>query len=216
MVKTWSDDNPKGPLMARKRKQLVDAAERIFLENGYAESSVNRIAAEAGVSIKTLYRHFQSKDELFSAVMLATCTSFGTAGEESAEEPEWFSQPMEVGLPLAGTEFLLHWLWPQQLALQRLLIRDALRFPELARRYQDEVVGARNTLFVAYVDRWLPKLGWVVKDKRGASDAFAALLLSGLSGELLLGLREATNQELVERGRLASAQLLRLMESGLL
>jgi AcrR family transcriptional regulator len=61
MVKTWSDDNPKAALMSRKRTMIVDAALRAFLENGYAESSVNRIAEEAGVSIKTLYRHFESK-----------------------------------------------------------------------------------------------------------------------------------------------------------
>jgi len=73
MVKTWSDDNPKAALMSRKRAVIVDAALRAFLENGYAESSVNRIAKEAGVSIKTLYRHFESKDDLFSAVMEAAC-----------------------------------------------------------------------------------------------------------------------------------------------
>ena len=52
---------------------IVDAALRAFLENGYAESSGNRIAEEAGVLIKTLYRHFESKDALFSALMEAAC-----------------------------------------------------------------------------------------------------------------------------------------------
>src|SRR3546814_12752228 len=39
------------------------------------ESSVNRIAAEAGVSIKTLYRHFDNKDDLFQAVMEEVCAT---------------------------------------------------------------------------------------------------------------------------------------------
>ena len=73
MAKTWSTDNPKAALMARKRAAIVDAALKAFLEAGYAEASVNRIAAAAGVSIKTLYRHFESKDDLFSAVMQAAC-----------------------------------------------------------------------------------------------------------------------------------------------
>ena len=73
MAKTWSADNPKAALMARKRAVIVDAALKAFLEAGYAEASVNRIAAAAGVSIKTLYRHYDSKDDLFSAVMEAAC-----------------------------------------------------------------------------------------------------------------------------------------------
>jgi len=54
MAKTWSADNPKAALMARKRAVIVDAALKAFLEAGYAEASVNRIAAAAGVSIKTV------------------------------------------------------------------------------------------------------------------------------------------------------------------
>ncbi len=53
--------------MARKRAAIVVAALTAFLDAGYVEASVNHIAAVAGVSIKTLYRHFDSKDELFSA-----------------------------------------------------------------------------------------------------------------------------------------------------
>src|SRR5258708_2729831 len=68
MAKTWSADNPKAALMTRKRAVIVDAALRAFLEAGYAEASVNHIAAAAGVSIKTLHRHYESKDDLFSAV----------------------------------------------------------------------------------------------------------------------------------------------------
>ncbi len=77
MVKIWSDNDPKAALMTRKRKMIVDAALQAFLESGYGESSVNRIAAAAGVSIKTLYRHFESKDELFNAVMQAACSDTG-------------------------------------------------------------------------------------------------------------------------------------------
>ena len=57
--KTWSEGTPKAALMARKRAVIVDAAQQSFLENGYADSSVSRTAAEAGVSIKTLYLRFR-------------------------------------------------------------------------------------------------------------------------------------------------------------
>jgi AcrR family transcriptional regulator len=87
MAKTWSADNPKAALMARKRAVIVDAALKAFLDAGYAEASVNQIAATAGVSIKTLYRHFESKDDLFSAVMQAACGKMSGADIEGDEPP---------------------------------------------------------------------------------------------------------------------------------
>src|SRR3546814_19610867 len=75
MAKTWHANDPKAALMTRKRKAIVEAARRQFLDSGYAESSVNRIAAEAGVSIKPLYRHFDNKDDLFQAGMEEVCAT---------------------------------------------------------------------------------------------------------------------------------------------
>src|ERR1700744_3594165 len=100
MGKTWSPDNPKAALMAQKRAAIVGAALSAFLESGYAEASVNRIAAAAGVSIKTLYRHFASKDELFSAVMQAACAD----GSSGPGDPAWYAEPPAIALPLAGAE----------------------------------------------------------------------------------------------------------------
>jgi len=83
---------------------------------------VNRIAEEAGVSIKTFYRYFETKDELFSAVMQAACSPHDESGVEGGEdaqaaEPSWYSKPPNVGLALAGEEYLRHVLSEDQLAL---------------------------------------------------------------------------------------------------
>jgi hypothetical protein len=43
-LKIWSDDNPKAALMERKRAAIVAAARQAFLENGYAQASMDRIA----------------------------------------------------------------------------------------------------------------------------------------------------------------------------
>ena len=93
MVKTWSADNPKAALMARKRAAIVDAALAAFLGAGYAEASVNAIAASAGVSIKTLYRHFESKDELFAAVMQAACGNMPGARRLNGRRPKKLRRP---------------------------------------------------------------------------------------------------------------------------
>jgi AcrR family transcriptional regulator len=130
LAKTWSADNPKAALMDQKRAVIVAAAMDAFLDAGYAEASVNRIAAAAGVSIKTLYRHYDSKDDLFSAVMHAACGDVGRPQGTRARRPrpDWYDSPPSVALPQAGREFLKHVLLPKQVALYRVVMRDAPRF----------------------------------------------------------------------------------------
>jgi AcrR family transcriptional regulator len=215
MAKTWLDDDPKAALMTRKRAVIVEAARRAFLDTGYGESSVNRIAADAGVSIKTLYRHFENKDDLFTAVMKAACSPAGQEQTDLAvEEPDWFAEPPAFGLPLAGQEYLRHALSEEQLALYRVVTRDALRFPELGARYRDEVLGQQKALFVRYLERWLPTLTWSVDDKDGAAAIFMALLRAGVFDDALHGWRLPDEVEISRRAQEAAARMLILLEAG--
>ena len=80
---------------------------------GLRRSSVNRIAQEAGVSIKTLHRHFDSKDELFSAVIIGSC---GNSVEPSAEPP-WSERPPEVAFAMMDSKYLELVPAPNEIAL---------------------------------------------------------------------------------------------------
>ncbi|MGY1941755.1 TetR/AcrR family transcriptional regulator, partial [Nocardia gipuzkoensis] len=55
------------------REQILDTAARLFGESGIAETSTNRIAAEAGLSIGTVYRYFPDRtaivDELLERLL---------------------------------------------------------------------------------------------------------------------------------------------------
>jgi AcrR family transcriptional regulator len=215
MAKTWSADNPKAALMARKRAVIVDAALKAFLEAGYAEASVNHIAAAAGVSIKTLYRHYDSKDELFSAVMQAACGKpRGDGDEQDAPPPNWYALPPAEALPQAGVEYLRHVLSQDQLALYRVVVRDAHRFPELGRRYREVTTGTRGAIFTGYLDRWADREGWIVRDKQAAADVFAGLLKAGIFDEALLGLHQLSDDEIVEHAQAAAQNMLLLFRAG--
>jgi AcrR family transcriptional regulator len=54
---------------AERREQILDAATRAFARSGFAATGLDDIAAEAGVSHVILYRHFDSKAELYRAVL---------------------------------------------------------------------------------------------------------------------------------------------------
>ncbi|QEY64623.1 TetR/AcrR family transcriptional regulator [Metapseudomonas lalkuanensis] len=67
---TSGPGRPKDPA---KRKAILEAAKNLFLRNGYDGSSMDAIAAEAGVSKLTVYSHFTDKETLFSAAVKAKC-----------------------------------------------------------------------------------------------------------------------------------------------
>jgi AcrR family transcriptional regulator len=53
----------------RPRERILDAATRLFADEGVHATSVDRVIAEAGVAPMTVYRHFAGKDELVSATL---------------------------------------------------------------------------------------------------------------------------------------------------
>jgi AcrR family transcriptional regulator len=220
-MKTWTSDNPKASLMKRKRGAIVDAARQAFLDNGFAQTSMDCIAATAGVSIKTVYRHFENKDDLFSAVMQAACSPDGfdeLKGKKQDPAPllerPWFSKPPRTALVMAGIEYLQHTLSKEQLALYRVVTQDAHRFPELGRRYREEVVERRSALFSHYLDRWTAVEKWKVKDGRHAANTFVGLLRANLFEEALHGLHNFDPSEISAHARLAAASMLILLKAG--
>jgi len=54
---------------SKKRESILDAAEQAFIDEGYDNASMDRIAEIAGASKRTVYNHFPSKEELFQHVL---------------------------------------------------------------------------------------------------------------------------------------------------
>ncbi|MFW9266318.1 TetR/AcrR family transcriptional regulator [Pseudomonas sp. NR3] len=64
---------PGRPKDLAKRQAILDAAKNLFLSLGYASTSMDAVATEAGVSKLTVYSHFNDKETLFSAAVIAKC-----------------------------------------------------------------------------------------------------------------------------------------------
>lgn len=66
-------NGPGRPKDLAKRRAILDAAKTLFLSKGYASTSMDAVATEAGVSKLTVYSHFNDKETLFSAAVMAKC-----------------------------------------------------------------------------------------------------------------------------------------------
>ncbi len=64
---------PGRPKDLAKREAILEAAKSLFLSLGYANTSMDAVAAAAGVSKLTVYSHFQDKQTLFCSAVMATC-----------------------------------------------------------------------------------------------------------------------------------------------
>lgn len=116
---------------SRKRQAILEAAEPLFLRDGYLGTSMDELAEHAGVSKQTVYRHFVSKELLF--VELVTSMTAGSGDdldklgglpEKDAELAPYFTHYAVDELRIVVT--------PRLLQLRRLVIGEVGRFPVLA------------------------------------------------------------------------------------
>lgn len=73
MTDSTSPAGPGRPKDLAKRQAILEAAKNLFIRNGYANTSMDAVAAEAGVSKLTVYSHFTDKETLFSCAVVARC-----------------------------------------------------------------------------------------------------------------------------------------------
>jgi len=60
---------PEVPVNTLKKQEIIDAAYRLFYEGGFHATGVDGLLAGTGISKRTLYRYFDSKEALIAAVL---------------------------------------------------------------------------------------------------------------------------------------------------
>ncbi|MBD2447053.1 TetR/AcrR family transcriptional regulator [Nostoc sp. FACHB-152] len=135
------------PAITQKQEQILQGAIQVFLQEGYARTSMDRVSAEAGVSKQTIYSHFQDKEGLFKALMerlTLTCFQSIFSGTKLHGEPAiLLRQVAETYLTKVADN-------PDYLALLRLIITESQNFPELAKLYNQTVVQRGRFLLSQY------------------------------------------------------------------
>ena len=111
------------------RDAILDAALNQFLAHGFEASSMEGIARDAGVARITLYRQFETKEQLFVQVarraQLQVRERFGSMAEGVA--------PLEDVLRQIIEKLYDGYTQPEYLAVMRMVVAEANRFPKLGR-----------------------------------------------------------------------------------
>lgn len=116
-----------------KRRQVLDGARKVFLADGFDGASMNEIARVAGVSKGTLYVYFDSKEELFAALIREE--KRGQAEQLCGfvgSEPDLKSALNGVGLRLL--ELLLR---PNSINHFRTVLAVGAKFPSVGRAFYE-------------------------------------------------------------------------------
>lgn len=124
-----------------KRDQILAGAQRVFLRLGFAATSTDSIAAEAGVSKRTLYAYYPSKEELFADVLRGlTIENPQTQVLESIRQIDPQSrEELREALVGLSKKLISTMMDPDYLALLRTIIADSHRFPQLGEIFRSTV-----------------------------------------------------------------------------
>jgi TetR/AcrR family transcriptional regulator of autoinduction and epiphytic fitness len=124
---------PERDLSPEKNAAILSGAIQEFLGNGYAATSMDKIATAAKVSKATVYSHFQDKENLFKAITQQMAREKCPALDEQFLHQGYQEKP-QVYLRNCANRILDSTMRdPDFLAFVRLIIGESGRFPELAK-----------------------------------------------------------------------------------
>ncbi|MEY4713196.1 MAG: hypothetical protein RIS88_2646 [Pseudomonadota bacterium] len=141
--------------------ELLDAALALFVEKGFAATRVEEVAARAGVSKGTLFLYFESKEELFKAVVHENLAGRFVEWNEEFERFEGSSADMLCACLTAWWERV--GATPAS-GITKLMISESQNFPELATYYQREVMVPGQALIRRILQRGVDRGEFTVDD----------------------------------------------------
>jgi len=188
-----------------RRELILDVAQGVFLEEGFANASMSTIAARLGGSKGTLYNYFKSKDELFNAYVERRCLW----------QDEVFGSPLAGEAPdetlrRIGRAYLLRILTDFNLRNFRLIASEAERSPDIGQTFYD--AGPRKGAErVAELLSDMQAAGHLdLDDPLDAAHQFLGLVQNRLfKARLCNALPELTQKQIEDEATLATRTFLR-------
>jgi len=182
-------------LSDKKREAILHGAKAAFLKNGFGGASMDQVAALAGVSKMTVYRHFGSKEDLFAGVITELC-QFIVAEDLDAI----FAQEPQQALRAFARKMTDIVFEPDTAELHRIVIAESRRFPKLGQLFYETGPQACIDALEAFFLRHKGNPSLKVEDPRRSAEEFLELLRGYSHLKMLLGIeREPSRRDVDAR-----------------
>ena len=182
-----------------KRDAILAGAKDVFLAQGFEGASMDTVAAKAGVSKMTVYRHYGSKEALFAGVIDSLCERI--VDDDLAEI---FERPPRDALHGFARKMIEITFSPETIELHRIVVAESRRFPKLGKQFYASGPEVCITALEKYFVRNKNSAGFRVRDPRRSAEEFLELLRGYAHLRVMLGLERAPSKRDVEN-RIESA-----------
>lgn len=162
----------------RKAGLILEAAKKVFLEQGYDASSTDLIASTAGVSKATVYKRFKSKEALLIALI---DHEIRATLPETLWEPGSGNLDIEASLRQIAETYLDIFLTKAGAGLHRLILGQALRHPEIGRMFYAAGPERTHAQVATFIQAAVEKELLVVPDVAIAATQFLSLMRADLT-----------------------------------
>jgi len=170
---------------------IVDAADQEFQSNGYAGTNIKAVADRAGVSTKTLYKLVPTKAELFDAVIRRRIGRFLLEVDDEVSED---LDPREA-LERILFAFGLLTLSPDTIAINRLVIAESERFPEVARAFYQSAIVPVNGVIEGWLTQQKDRGTLRIDDVHIASGMLRGMMIMEPQRTAMMGQRAAPHRD---------------------
>jgi TetR/AcrR family transcriptional repressor of mexJK operon len=193
---------PGRPKDQGKRAAIIAAANRLFMERGYAGVTMEAVAVAAGVSKMTVYGHFHDKAALFGAVVRATCDQMLvrlTGLDETGAKRDL--EPTLVGFGVALLGMILS---PRIVTMSHLLMGMLMKDRALAESFHESGPGNVQTALARFLADAAARGEVAIDSPQAAADDLVSLWQGDMPKRIALGLvappTEADIETRVRRG----------------
>jgi AcrR family transcriptional regulator len=156
------------------RQRILDAATQLFLDHGYGSTSIEAVAARAGVSKRTFYDRFDDKQALFAAVVHGIIERI----RPGADVPLLEGATLSAVLRHLARLMLQAALSPPAIALHRLVTGESMRFPELAYAVENDGIKSEAIMLIGgLLARELPAVNVSEKLRAFAAEQFIDMVI---------------------------------------
>ncbi len=156
------------------RQRILEAATQLFLDHGYGPTSIEAVAARAGVSKRTFYDRFDDKPALFAAVVHGIIEKI----RPDADVRLLDGATLTAVLRHLARLMLQAALSPPAIALHRLVTGESKRFPELAHAVENDGIKSEAISIIGgMLARELPGVPLNEAIRRFAAEQFIDMVI---------------------------------------